>query len=113
VFEIDGDELKLVTVRGRRQRGAVVAIIEEREKQDRKWGQQNHDPVYWSGILMEELGEVAKEAIEIEPFAERGQRSKDESLARLRKEVIQLAAVAVAFIEYIDRIPVETDDTKR
>jgi len=104
VFE--RDQIALVAVNGRKQRAAVLAILDERARQDRRWGQQDHDPVYWAGILMEELGEVAREAIEIVPFAEREQRTRDESLARLRKETVQLAAVAVALIEWIDRQPV-------
>lgn len=87
--------------------GPLLAISAERARQDRQFGGQHHDPVYWVGILTEEMGEVAREAIELRPFAERGQRTADESLARLRAELVQLAAVAVAAIEDIDSIPIE------
>ena len=93
----------------RERRGPLVAVLDERERQDQRWGRQDHDPVYWAGILAEELGEVAKEAIEIAPFAARGERTRDESLARLRRELVQLAAVAVAAIEWIDRQPIESE----
>lgn len=75
----------------------------ERERQEAKWGQQDHHPVYWLGILAEELGEVAQLAIEGDPFAQRGQRTYAASTALLREELVQLAAVAVAAIEHIDR----------
>lgn len=82
---------------------AYDSIAYERDRQETKWGEQNHHPVYWLGILTEELGEVAKVAIEGDPFAYRGQRSYAESTKLLREELVQLAAVAVAAIEHIDR----------
>lgn len=82
---------------------AYDSIVYERERQEAKWGQQNHHPVYWLGILTEELGEVARLAIEGDPFHYRGQRTHAESTAMLREELVQLAAVAVAAIEHIDR----------
>lgn len=39
----------------------LAAIAFERQKQDRKWGPQHHDPFTWLMILMEEVGEVAEE----------------------------------------------------
>jgi NTP pyrophosphatase (non-canonical NTP hydrolase) len=91
---------------------AIGDVMRERDHQDAKWGEQQHDPVYWVGILAEELGEVAKEAIEIVPMSARGIRPRDESLARLRAELVQLAAVAVAAIEYLDRLPPQEDWTE-
>lgn len=87
----------------------LAAIVAERARQDAKWGPQHHDPVYWVGILAEEMGEVAKEAIELRPLAERSERAVDSSLARLRAELVQLAAVAVAAIEDIDSTPLCAD----
>jgi NTP pyrophosphatase (non-canonical NTP hydrolase) len=62
----------------------------ERQRQDEKWGQQDHDAHKWMSILVEEVGEVAKEAFE------------DDDKNR-RAELIQVAAVAVAAVECIDR----------
>lgn len=39
-------------------------IIQEMARQDNKWGQQDHDPHKWNTIIMEELGEVAKDTFE-------------------------------------------------
>lgn len=36
----------------------------ERERQDKKWGQQNHEAPLWKFILDEELGETAKSYLE-------------------------------------------------
>ena len=89
-------------------------VHDERRRQDRKWGEQNHpdgtksDPVSeahadcirhradeaaragtltWRHILDEEVAEA---------FAE-------DDPARLREELVQVAAVAVGWIEAIDR----------
>ena len=34
------------------------AIRQERTNQDLKWGEQNHPPLKWLAILIEEVGEV-------------------------------------------------------
>jgi len=65
-------------------------IRAERERQDTKWGVQNHSPLYWLAILGEEFGEAAKAAIE-------------GRIAYMRTELIHVAAVAVAAIESLDR----------
>ena len=43
----------------------LAEIVAERQKQDAKWGEQNHNPIEWSAILTEECGEVAKEALRL------------------------------------------------
>lgn len=97
----------------------LVEVARERGVQDRKWGQQNHpdiwdetpekiqetrryaaraaqnfrdmnssdQPLDWANILLEEVNEAIAE----------------EGADRLREELIQVAAVAVAWIEAIDR----------
>ena len=64
-------------------------VMEERKRQDELWGEQNHDDGIWLAILVEEVGEVANDINE---------RSKE-----LREELIQVAAVAVSWVESIDR----------
>ncbi len=86
----------------------------ERKRQDEKWGEQNHGPSRWSDILMEEVGEVSKAILEncgpglivtnpvglgfsdVIPFSTEGEQA-------VRKELVHVAAVAVAWIECIDR----------
>lgn len=76
-------------------------VFEERCRQERKWGQQNHDLPRYFAIMSEEVGEVAKAIVEHEwPGNE---QSRGLLLLDVRKELIQAAAVAVAMVERIDR----------
>jgi len=68
----------------------LVEIDHERTRQDKKWGIQNHCPEFWLTILMEEVGEAAKSALETR-FGRR-----HDAYALYRKELIQVAAVAVS-----------------
>ena len=61
-------------------------IEKEREKQDHKWGVQNHSTEMWLMILTEELGELAE--------AHLANNHTDYIL-----ELIQVAAVAQAWLE--------------
>lgn len=78
-------------------------IKKEREKQDSKWGVQNHCPVEWCAILGEEVGEVNKAALEEHFTVSYPEQFKNHRFDDYRKELIQVAAVAVAMIECIDR----------
>ncbi len=67
----------------------ILQIKEERLRQNEKWGEDRHlSPLLWNAILTEEVGEVAKEVLEKCPS--------------LRDELIQVAAVALAWLEDID-----------
>jgi len=68
----------------------VALILSERNKQDIKWGEQNHNIYKWLAILGEEVGEVNKAALE---------NKYDEVF----DELIQIAAVSVAMIESLER----------
>ncbi len=76
-------------------------VQKERERQDAKWGEQNHEAGRWLAILAEEFGELAKEVVEIEFCSER--EPCQCALIEMRAEAIQVAAVAVAMIECCDR----------
>lgn len=86
-------------------RNAVFHQIDaERERQDAKWGEQNHRPERWVCILVEEIGEVAKSVLENNAALHDGHYNLAERYtAQIREELIQVAAVAVAAIESIDR----------
>lgn len=77
----------------------LAAVAAERARQDAKWGQQNCHDFEWVSILTEEVGEAAAEANEAN-FSS-GRNRGDFSL--LREELVQVAAVACAWIEAIDR----------
>ena len=68
----------------------VSSILIERQKQDDKWGEQNHDVYKWLSILGEEVGEANKAALE-------------DSREDLINELIQIGAVTVAMIESLKR----------
>lgn len=67
----------------------------ERIRQDEKWGVQNHNDMYWLAILAEEFGEVAKTIV-------------DGSESNRKVELIQAAAVLVAWLEQIEREQIKT-----
>ena len=79
----------------------ALEIGEERQKQDARWGEQDHTPVEWMCILTEEVGEAAKDANGFQ-WA-KSQIDLDASAENLRCELIQVAAVAIAAIECLDR----------
>ena len=68
----------------------------ERKRQDALWGIQNHSMLTWLPILMEEAGEVAEAMNE-------WIHTPDGSLEEVSKELVQVAAVAVAWVERINR----------
>lgn len=76
-------------------------IAHERQQAEDRWGQQNHKPIEWGAILTEEVGEASREALE-HHFTD-FYPPDPERLGRLRKELIQVAAVAVAMIESLER----------
>jgi NTP pyrophosphatase (non-canonical NTP hydrolase) len=68
----------------------------ERDRQDTKWGDQSgNPPTVWAAVLAEECGEAAQAALHVQ-FEHRL------TVADLRRELVQTAAVAVAWIEAID-----------
>ena len=73
---------------------ALEAVAKERQRQDSKWGEQSHSPELWLAILVEEVGEVAKEVAE--------SQAKPLDVGAYRTELIQVAAVAISAIESLD-----------
>lgn len=73
-------------------RAAIFRIIDnERERQETKWGPQEHDIREWLVILMEEIGEAAQACCDM--------RIKGAPIEYVRKELVHVAAVAVAALE--------------
>ena len=71
-----------------------LEIEAERARQDEKFGDQSGNSVLeWNAILGEEYGEVAKEACEGHFTHPHGETPN------LRTELVQVAAVAVAWLE--------------
>ncbi len=74
---------------------AIKDVLDERARQDEKWGEQNHDPFTYLTVLIEEVGELAQAALH-----KRFGGPADENL---RAEAVQMAAVALAIVECLDR----------
>jgi hypothetical protein len=74
---------------------AIAEIQDERERQDQKWGEQNHDAGTWALVLLEEIGEWAK--------AELHSRFGGSEAGRQRHEAVHAAAVAQAIVECMER----------
>lgn len=97
-----------------------VEIVLERERQDERWGEQNHldgtgpeEPLL-PGWTARELADAARSACQLnadlgivtwrDVFGEEACEALAESdPVRLRAELVQVAAVAVAWIQAIDR----------
>ena len=73
----------------------IADIVAERGRQDAKFGEQNHAAGTWALILLEEIGEWAKEELD----------RKFNGLQRdnRRVELVQVAAVAMAMVQAMDR----------
>ena len=85
---------------------AVREVLDERKRQDGLWGEQNHGPFTWTAILIEEVGEFCKDALGLRfdklPGGE-PDPGRIRHLAAMRKEAVQVAALALAIVECIDR----------
>lgn len=81
---------------------AIQAVIDERRRQDDKWGQQDHEPMAWMGILGEEFGELC-EAVNETHFNNGLEERAKGGYENMRREAVQVAAVAVSFVEMLDR----------
>jgi len=74
---------------------ALASILEERRRQDAKWGEQNHDPFCYLTVLGEEYGELCQCALH--------DRFGGPAAEHMREEAVQVAAVALAIVECLDR----------
>lgn len=78
------------------ERGAILGeVLAEISRAQSVWGIQDHDPHAYLAILGEEFGEACKAAVEI--------RWGSARVEFLRAELVQVAAVAVAMVECLDR----------
>ena len=75
----------------------IKEIIAERKKQDAQWGEQNNAPFLYLTVLGEEYGEACQAALQTRFGGDHG------GLDHLREELVQVAAVTLAFIECLDR----------
>lgn len=81
------------------QEQVIKDVLKERQRQDNKWGEQNHPPHFWTGILGEEYGELC-EAINETVFDNGTDLGGYENM---KKEAIHVAAVAIGLLECLER----------
>lgn len=74
---------------------AVLEALLERERQDETFGEQNHDPAYWTVILTEQTGQVAQAICDMRWGG--GDRYK------VKHQVTQVVAVGLAMMECLER----------
>jgi hypothetical protein len=76
------------------QHRIVAEVIGERERQDAQWGGPEHDDRHlandWVAIIVRHLGLAADDAAATDP-------------ERFRRQLVRVAAVAVAALESFDR----------
>lgn len=84
-------------------------VITECQRQNNKWGEQNHNPIEWFAILSEETGELAKEVVELH-FANDYDKAFPH-LVNYRKELIQVAAVSLQMLKCLDRNQPEINES--
>jgi len=88
-------------VSGALQGQAMRDVLHERIRQDAMWGAQDHGLFVWNAILGEERGEFEQALLETCVF-DNG-RQDEFTPERVRHELVQVCAVALAMIECIDR----------
>ena len=82
---------------------ALADVLVERQRQDARWGEQNHQIGTWLTILTEEIGELCRAELAL-TFGEQDSVAEVNELLRQRRaEAVQVAAVALAIVEYLDR----------
>lgn len=95
------------------QEWATRVVLEERSRQDAKWGEQNHEPGDWLLILQEEIGEFAERALarkfgahsmhHLAACGACGDMDGCHVPANLKTELVQFAAVALSMLECCQR----------
>jgi NTP pyrophosphatase (non-canonical NTP hydrolase) len=86
-------------------------VATECSRQHKLWGEQNRSPFEWLAILTEEVGEVARALCNVLTAVNR--QAKLEAYVNLREELIQVASVAVSFVESLDRNELKKVSGKR
>ncbi len=99
---------------------SLAEVAEEMERQVAKWGEQNHSDYTVGGLLdteaavsadnaklfcdsKAELGTVSWNDIFVEEVLETVEEAEQGNEAKLREELIQVAAVACSWVNAIDR----------
>ena len=88
---------------------ALQLIDNERNRQDTKWGEQNHPPEKWVGILGEEFGEYCQ-AVNETVFNNGADQKLKGGYENMLIELTHVAAVAVGAMEALMREQRRSED---
>jgi len=84
-------------------RQAALQLVDiERNRQDAKWGEQNHKPQFWTGILGEEYGEYCQ-AVNETVFNNGEVAKLKGGYDNMMTELTHVAAVAIGAMEALMR----------
>lgn len=92
----------------------LANVANERSRQDQKWGPpsgRGHDFATWLAILTEEVGEVARDVLEYQTDA--CPATANAAREHMADELVQVAAVAVAWVESIRLASTGQPDNKK
>lgn len=80
-------------------------ILDERLRQIEKWGIQKVSLPEWMTILGKEFGESCQEALRCHFGFDGapGEHMGDSRVVRFRREIVQVATVAFAILEFVDQ----------
>lgn len=89
----------------------LQCVLAERNRQDAKWGVQDHADGRWFAIVGEEFGEVARALLESSDDGRAGERPFVQNADRedVRHELVQLVASGLAWLECMARREAPTD----
>ncbi len=80
------------------QEKIIEKVLEERKRQDAKWGEQNHIAPVWGMIIGEEYGEMCQAINEF------GFNPTSETEEQIYTEAIHTMASCMAMLECIERM---------
>lgn len=83
--------------------GVMAEVEREMERQDTKWGVQNHGPHHWNTIITEELGESAEAIFAVESL------QNFAAAKHYATELVHVAACAIQAVETLRRLHPEYD----
>lgn len=90
---------------------AFELIDIERNRQDAKWGEQNHPPQFWTGILGEEYGEYCQ-AVNETVFDNGPDERLKGGYDNMMRELTHVAAVAIGAMECLMREKIRQDELR-
>ncbi len=80
----------------------LSSILSEREAQQKQWGEdgEKHSDIFWSSVLAKQTGQAA--ALIVNFLTAQNPIARENAKRAVRREVVQIAAVAMAWLECID-----------